>query len=98
MRYNLLKKFFIWEKWSFDIIHREFVFFTLHDEFINEPYEFLECRYKAKCWVKGSFREFVMIFANKKLRKDFTAHTKTYWTRERLTAPADLMDTEPYEI
>ena len=84
MRYNLLKEFFIWDKWSFDFAHREFVFFSLHDEFYNERLEILDCRYKAKCWVKGSFREFVMVFANRKLRKTFTWYTKTHWTSEKL--------------
>ena len=67
MQYNLLKNFLIWDKWSFDPIHKVFVFYTCFfwDEDGNKLY-------KAKVWWgPESYKTFFKCLANKKLRENY---------------------------
>lgn len=67
MRYNLLKNFLTWEKWSFDPFRKCFVFYTLWvlDENGGKAY-------KAKVWWgPEKYTDFLKCLANKKLRKNY---------------------------
>lgn len=67
MRYNLLKQFIIWDKWSYDPFHHQFIFYTcfLIDEHENKYY-------KPKVWWgPEKFTDFLKCLANKRLRKNF---------------------------
>lgn len=48
----------LYEKWGYDTKNGCFVFFTLHDEWEGE--DCFYCRFKAKVWINGTFKEFTI--------------------------------------
>ena len=67
MKFALLRNFLIWDKWSYDPFHRQFIFYTcfMTDDYGNKYY-------KPKVWWgPEKFNDFLKCFADKRLRKDF---------------------------
>lgn len=61
----------VWDKWGFNPVKKEFVFFTLW--FLDENDNRI---YKPKCWVPGTLKDFLAVIRNDTaILKNFTLHT-----------------------
>lgn len=59
----------IWDKWSYDLLHKQFVFFTCY--YSDEESEL----YKPKAWYNANFATFIEIVKRKDNLENYTLHT-----------------------
>lgn len=59
----------IWDKWSYDLLRKQFVFFTCY--YSDEESEL----YKPKAWYNANFVTFIEIVKRKDNLKNYTLHT-----------------------
>lgn len=58
-----------WDKWSYDLLHKQFVFFTCY--YSDEKAQL----YKPKAWYNANFATFIEIVKRKENLKNYTLHT-----------------------